>query len=56
MQAYGTGNLSLSLRNNSDKEPVRLKATQIYDVLGDDATEAKIFFSEKYSKENKNAQ
>ena len=56
IQAYGTGNLSLSLRNNSDKEPVRLKATQIYDVLGDDATEAKIFFSEKYLKENKNAQ
>ncbi len=56
MQAYGSGNLSLSLRNNSDKEPVRLRATQIYDVLGDDASEAKSFFTEKYIKENKNAQ
>ena len=56
MQAYGSGNLSLSLRNNSDKEPVRLRATQIYDVLGDDASEAKSFFTEKYIKENRNAQ
>jgi pilus assembly protein CpaB len=56
MQAYGNGSLSLSLRNNSDKEPVRLRATQIFDVLGDDATEAKQFFSEKYLKESKNAQ
>lgn len=56
IQAYGNGNLSLSLRNNSDKEPVRLKATQIYDVLGDDASEAKAFFSEKYIKESRNAQ
>ncbi len=56
MQAYGSGNLSLSLRNNSDKEPVRLRATQIYDVLGDDASEAKSFFSEKYIKETRNAQ
>lgn len=56
MQAYGSGNLSLSLRNNSDKEPVRLRATQIYDVLGDDASEAKSFFTEKYIKETRNAQ
>jgi pilus assembly protein CpaB len=39
--------MSLTLRNNSDKEAVRLKATQIYDVLGDDAPEAKVYFSEK---------
>lgn len=56
IQAYGNGTLSLSLRNNADKEPVRLKATQIYDVLGEDAQEAKIFFSDKYTKETKNAQ
>lgn len=56
MQAYGSSNLSLSLRNNSDKEPVRLRATQIYDVLGDDASEAKSFFTEKYIKETRNAQ
>lgn len=54
MQSYGTGALSLSLRNNSDKEPVRLKATQIYDVLGDDAQEAKTFFADKYLRESRN--
>jgi pilus assembly protein CpaB len=56
IQTYGNGSLSLALRNNADKEPVRLKATQIYDVLGEDAPEAKIFFNEKYIKENKNVQ
>lgn len=56
IQTYGNGSLSLALRNNADKEPVRLKATQIYDVLGDDAPEAKIFFNDKYIKENKNVQ
>lgn len=53
IQAYGGGTLSLALRNNADKEPVRLKATQIYDVLGEDASEAKIFFNDKYTKENR---
>lgn len=53
--AFGNGKLSLSLRNNSDKEPVRLRATQIYDVLGDDASEAKTYFSEKYIREKTNA-
>jgi pilus assembly protein CpaB len=56
IQTYGNGSLSLALRNNADKEPVRLKATQIYDVLGEDAPEAKIFFNDKYIKENKNVQ
>ena len=55
IQTFGAA-ISLSLRNNSDKEPVRLKATQIYDVLGEDATEAKIYFSEKYIKDQKNGQ
>ncbi len=56
LQGYAGNEMSLTLRNNSDKEAVRLKATQIYDVLGDDAPEAKVFFSEKYLKESKNAQ
>lgn len=56
MQSFGNGAISLSLRNNSDKEPVRLKATQIYDLLGDDAQEAKTFFAEKYLKESRNGQ
>lgn len=56
IQVYGTGGVSLALRNNSDKEPVRLRATQIYDVLGEDASEAKAYFSEKYIKESRNGQ
>ncbi|MDO9182975.1 MAG: Flp pilus assembly protein CpaB [Bacteriovorax sp.] len=56
IQAFGSGTLSLALRNNADKEPVRLKATQIYDVLGEDAPEAKIFFNDKYTKDKNNAQ
>jgi pilus assembly protein CpaB len=56
IQAYGSGALSLALRNNADKEPVRLRATQIYDVLGEDASEAKSYFSDKYSKEAKGGQ
>lgn len=56
IQTFGGGSLSLALRNNADKEPVRLKATQIYDVMGEDASEAKSFFYDRYSKENKNAQ
>jgi pilus assembly protein CpaB len=54
MLNYSSG-ISLALRNNSDKEAVRLRATQIYDILGEDAAEAKSFFSEKYIRENKNA-
>lgn len=55
IQSYGTGSLSLSLRNNSDKEAPRLKPTQIYDILGEDSSEEKQFMAEKY-KENKNGQ
>lgn len=38
----------LALRNNTDKEVVRIKSTKLFDILGEDASEAKIFFSEKY--------
>lgn len=40
----------LILRNNSDKKILRLPATKIFDVLGEDANEAKEFFLEKYKK------
>jgi pilus assembly protein CpaB len=53
IQAFTSGRLSLSLRNNADKEAPRLKPTQIYDVLGEDASEERQFISEKYSKEKK---
>ncbi len=49
--ANASGPPKLVLRNNNDKEMVRIRATQIYDVLGEDASEAKIFFSEKYKNE-----
>jgi pilus assembly protein CpaB len=45
----------LSLRNNSDKEIVRIKSTRIFDILGDDAPEAKAYFSDKYAEEAKGA-
>jgi pilus assembly protein CpaB len=54
--SYGGGTLSLSLRNNADKEMPRLKSTQIYDVLGDDAAEEKQFLFDKLNKESKNGQ
>ena len=43
----------LSLRNNDDKSIERISATRLYDVLGEDAVEAKIYFAEQLSKENK---
>jgi pilus assembly protein CpaB len=55
IQAYGTGNLSLALRNNADKDAPRLKPTQLFDVLGEDASEEKQFIAEKY-KEKKDGQ
>ncbi len=40
----------LSLRAKSDNKVVRIKPTKIFDLLGEDASEAKAFFSDKYSK------
>lgn len=51
VQAYGSGTLSLALRNNADKDVPRLKSTQIYDVLGEESSEEKQFLLDKYSKE-----
>jgi pilus assembly protein CpaB len=56
VQAYGNGTLSLSLRNNADKEMPRLKATQIFDVLGEESSEERQFLSDKYSKEGRSGQ
>jgi pilus assembly protein CpaB len=39
--------IGLSLRNNDDKTVERLPATEIYDVLGEDAQEAREFYSKK---------
>jgi len=45
------GGLYLSLRNNDDKTVERISATRLYDVLGEDAAEAKIYFAEQASKD-----
>jgi pilus assembly protein CpaB len=37
----------LSLRNNDDKNIERISATRLYDVLGEDAAEAKTYFAEQ---------
>ena len=46
---YSNAKPYLSLRNNNDKKHVRIQPTQIFDILGEDAQEAKAFFSTKYS-------
>ena len=38
----------LSLRNNNDKKMVDINGTDIYEILGEDASEAKAFFADKY--------
>jgi pilus assembly protein CpaB len=43
----------LSLRNNDDKTIERISATRLYDVLGEDAAEAKTYFAEQMAKEVK---
>ena len=45
--------ISLSLRNNDDKSIERISATRLYDVLGEDAAEAKTYFAEQMAKETK---
>jgi pilus assembly protein CpaB len=37
----------LTLRNNNDKEQVRIRPTRLFDILGDEATEAKTFFQQR---------
>lgn len=40
----------LSLRNNDDKTIERISATRLFDVLGEDAAEAKAYFAEQAAK------
>ncbi len=42
----------LILRNNNDKERLRIPATRIFDILEDDKEEAKAFFKERDKKGN----
>lgn len=48
-----SGSIFLSLRNNDDKNIERMSATRLYDVLGEDAVEAKAFFSEQLARDQK---
>lgn len=43
--------INLSLRNNDDKTIERISATRLYDVLGEDAAEAKTYFAEQTARE-----
>jgi pilus assembly protein CpaB len=45
----------LSLRNNDDKTIERINATRLYDVLGEDAAEAKTYFAEQLARETRGA-
>lgn len=42
--------INLSLRNNDDKTIERISATRLYDVLGEDAAEAKTYFAEQMAR------
>ncbi|MBF0359757.1 MAG: Flp pilus assembly protein CpaB [Oligoflexia bacterium] len=40
-----SGRIYLSLRNNDDKQVVRIKGSRLFDLLGDDADEARAYFA-----------
>lgn len=46
----GSG-IFLTLRNNDDKAIERMSGTRLFDVLGEDAAEAKAFFADEQAKE-----
>ncbi len=46
--AYANAQPYLVLRNNGDNKNIRIQSTRLFDVLGDDAAEAKSYFSDKY--------
>lgn len=52
MISAGNG-IYLSLRNNDDKTIERISATRLFDVLGEDAAEAKTYFAEQSARETK---
>ena len=43
----------LSLRNNDDKAIERISGTRLYDVLGEDAQDAKAYFAEQAAAKKK---
>lgn len=47
---YSSSSLYLALRNNNDKRIVDINSTDYFEILGEDAAEAKSFFADKYDK------
>jgi pilus assembly protein CpaB len=45
------GGIHLTLRNNDDKTMERITGTRLYDVLGEDAAEAKAYFADQLAKD-----
>ncbi len=45
------GSIYLTLRNNDDKAIERISGTRLFDVLGEDAAEAKAYFAEQQARE-----
>lgn len=52
LTSAGNG-IFLSLRNNDDKTIERISGTRLYDVLGEDAAEAKTYFAEQQARETR---
>ncbi|MFZ4713093.1 MAG: Flp pilus assembly protein CpaB [Bacteriovoracaceae bacterium] len=46
-----SGRIFLSLRNNDDKQIQRISGSKLFDILGEDAGEAKAFFQEQKARE-----
>jgi len=46
-----SGRIFLSLRNNDDKMVQRINGSKLFDILGEDAAEAKAFFQEQKARE-----
>ncbi len=51
LQVTSNGGIFLTLRNNDDKAIERIGGTRLFDVLGEDAAEAKGYFAEQQAKE-----
>ena len=47
------GGIYISLRNNTDKSKERIGGTKLFDVLGEDAADAKAFFAEKKARQER---
>lgn len=51
INAFSGQNIQLALRNNNDKKIMDMGPTNLYEVLGDGAAEARQYFAEKYKQQ-----